>query len=189
MKSSPEKEMNRRVQNQIEAAPIYVRGISVDARQRAAVRVARVLAQGYRAYHGGNLGERTELSAGSADYSGFHVGTIKAAEARIAEHVEDELDGPFYIYTVDLRSRHPYLPAGRILDEKYHADCVVLDGIADGRSLAGWHLLQAGFDIVPYVNRWEDRGFIVLDPALVGWILSGGICRTVATHEGREDFC
>jgi len=162
--------MNRRVQNQIEAAPIYVRGISVDARQRAAVRVARVLAQGYRAYHGGNLGSRTELADSSKDYGGFHVGTSKAAEARIAEHVEDELDGPFYIYTVDLRSRHPYLPAGRILDEKYHADCTVLDDIADEHSLARWRLLRAGYDIVPYVNRWEDRGsvsFIVLDPALV----------------------
>ena len=136
------------------------------------------------AYHGSTTAalQKTGLKQTGGTYLGFHVGTEAAASGRAA--LRTLSSDPGYLYKVEITPQKPYLPDGRILDERYDSHFFkTLDTLGRGnadsiyappgmkageRGLLNWQeLKEQGYDVIPYINSVEDAGtvsYLVIDP-------------------------
>ena len=127
------------------------------------------------AYHGGMEPLETIGLKGEGGFFGFHAGTEEAARARLAK--PSVADDEVFINKVKITPKQPYLPEGRILDERLDADRMFLfevgrfdeQGAREGY-LRGAELLEQGYDVIPYINTMEAEGvvsYMVIDPSAV----------------------
>ena len=111
-------------------------------------------------FHSGKQGIPTKL----VGHKGLHFGTEKAASER-----SDTVGEARTTTKAILNIKNPYLPDGKMLDERTaegRTDLFSIQNLESKRK----DLAEQGFDAIPYINAVEDVGsisYIVLDPSIV----------------------
>ena len=115
--------------------------------------------------------ESTLVPREGEGFGGLHVGTWDAAAQRGGKTSGTSVrpDGSGVIHTVEVKPKNPYMPKGKILDERVAKDRTELWMLRNSPERLA-KLRAEGHDVIPYINTAEANGslsYLILDNAAV----------------------
>lgn len=132
--------------------------------EEAAAAITALNTKGAKFYHAGRANLGLELKEGKA----FHVGTREAAIDRI-QRPSNQGATNRGIHEFEVNPKKPYMPGGKVLDERNGRDRTKLFTIQNVKQERE-RLVEEGFDAIPYINAIEGEGSIswmILNPKAV----------------------